>query len=419
MHLPSQTRPHLIRLGLLAAFWVFLAALFATQLVFAGSFAWPVAFRLAFRDWLPWVIWSPLVLWLAQKYPLEAGVWRFSLLVHALVCLLVVLGSETLANFIDPRPFPPGDRLGFRADVGGPLRMDRSANELPFDVGDVLWGWPEENESLPNWRPRWGDAVPPQFGRRGPLGRANFNVPVYCFVVSISHALRYFQRSRERERRAIELEASLAQAKLRALRMQLQPHFLFNTLNAISTLVHRSPVAADEMIGNLSELLRLAMDDSDQQEITLSRELDFLDRYLEIQLVRFGDRLRVEKAIEPNLGSALVPPMILQPLVENAMRHGIEPHPTEGIVRIAAARQGDRLILSISDSGGGQRPAMPLPSRGGIGLANTRGRLEAMYGAQGRFHLDTGPLGGLAVTLEIPYHITHLAAPPVAGKGIA
>jgi sensor histidine kinase YesM len=231
--------------------------------------------------------------------------------------------------------------------------------------------------------------------------KARTNIPIYWVVVSIVHALTYYRRSQDRERKAVELEARLTDAKLEALRMQLQPHFLFNTLNAISTLVHRDPRAADEMIANLSELLRATLDTT-EPEIPLRQELEFLDRYLEIQQVRFGERLRIEKKIDATALDALVPTLILQPLVENAMHHGIEPQTTPGLVRIAASREGESLRLTVHDNG---TPAKPGPkSREGIGLPNTRARLQEMYGNLGRLTLTSASEGGFTVDLEVPYH---------------
>jgi LytS/YehU family sensor histidine kinase len=213
-------------------------------------------------------------------------------------------------------------------------------------------------------------------------------------------ALTFYRRSEERERQALGLEARLADAKLEALRMQLHPHFLFNTLNAISTLVHKDPNAADEMIGNLSELLRATLDTA-EQEIALRQELAFLDRYLEIQQVRFGERLRIEREVDAAALDAHVPTLILQPLAENAIRHGIEPDPAPGVVSIRARRNGDRLILTVANNGAAAK--MPAKSESGIGLTNTQARLQQLYGANCRLTFNSGAEGGFRVEIEIPF----------------
>jgi|GEM_PF-464545 two-component sensor histidine kinase len=229
------------------------------------------------------------------------------------------------------------------------------------------------------------------------------HVPIYWVIVCLAHALAYHRRSEERQRRAAELEASLAQARLQALQAQLQPHFLFNTLNAVATLVHKDPRAADEMITNLSELLRLALDGSAQQEVTLRRELELLDRYLDIQQVRFGDRLKVERELDAAALDARVPTLILQPLVENAIKHGIEPRADRGVIGIAARREGSVLQVVVRDSGGGLASSKQPRDREGIGLANTRARLEGLYGNASRMTLRNGADGGFSVEMEMPF----------------
>lgn len=229
-------------------------------------------------------------------------------------------------------------------------------------------------------------------------------MPIYWVIVSVVHALTYYRRSQERERKALELTASLAQARLQALKMQLQPHFLFNALNAIATLVHKDPHAADDMIGNLSELLRQALDSSELQEVPLRKELEFLDCYLEIEQMRLGDRLRVEKQIAPDTLDAHVPVMILQPLVENAVRHGIEPSRAPGVVTVCAERQGELLQLTVRDSGAGARASTVNADRPGIGLANTRARLQELYGAGAQFVMQPVTATGFTVELRIPFH---------------
>jgi LytS/YehU family sensor histidine kinase len=245
--------------------------------------------------------------------------------------------------------------------------------------------------------------MPPEQRLRPLLNRrpdgAQFDIPIYWIVVGIAHAFSLSRRAQERERSAAELTARLAEARLQALRMQLHPHFLFNTLNAITTLVHKDPRAADEMIGNLSELLRATLDTSGQ-EVPLSREFDFLNRYLEIQRVRFGDRLRVEREIDAAALSVRVPTLILQPLVENAIRYGIEPYTAPGLIQITASRTADTLRLRVRNTGG-PGAIEPKPSTG-IGIANTQARLQALYGHRARMTLSKGASGDFTADVEIP-----------------
>jgi two-component sensor histidine kinase len=235
------------------------------------------------------------------------------------------------------------------------------------------------------------------------------NLIMYWMVVFAHLGWHYYQRFREREVQAADLRRELVEARLQALRMQLNPHFLFNTLHAISALIHEDPEAADRVVARLSELLRLSLDTSKSQEVPLSEELDFLDRYLEIEQTRFGDRLRIEKQVEPEVRNALVPYLILQPLVENAIRHGIEPREETGHLLIFARRNNGQLDLRIRDNGSGlPEPANP-PARQGIGLANTRSRLSHLYGQDYGFELVPALGGGLEARLAIPFR-THAAA---------
>jgi LytS/YehU family sensor histidine kinase len=221
----------------------------------------------------------------------------------------------------------------------------------------------------------------------------------------------WFRRAKQRERRALEAEARFAQARLAALQMQLNPHFLFNALNAITTLVHTDPSAADNMLGDLSGLLRAALDSADEQEIPLRRELAFLGHYLAIEQARFGDRLRVIQGIEPAALDALVPTFLLQPLVENAIRHGIEPQRAPGVVRIDARKEGDRLRLRIHDSGPGLRKASPRPGSSGIGLSNTRQRLDQLHPDDHLLCVQDAAEGGCEALLNLPFR-TNPARPP-------
>jgi len=214
-----------------------------------------------------------------------------------------------------------------------------------------------------------------------------------------------YQRERDHELEEAELRQQLVEARLDALRMQLNPHFLFNTLHTISALIHENPEAADRVVARLSELLRLSLDQSKAQEVPLHQELAFLDRYLEIEQTRFADRLKVDRAIEPGVQDALVPFLILQPLVENAIRHGIEQREEKGRLGITARQNNGVLALSVSDNGSGLADDNPEGFRGeGIGLSNTRSRLRHLYGNDQKLELQSVPGGGLEVRITIPYH---------------
>jgi two-component system LytT family sensor kinase len=224
----------------------------------------------------------------------------------------------------------------------------------------------------------------------------------YWLLVGLSHALDYYRKYQERELKATQLEARLAQAQLQALKMQLQPHFLFNTLHAISALVHKDVEAADRMITRLSEFLRITLDGVGVQEVALKTELESLDKYLEIEQVRFESRLTVVRSVWPEALDLLVPNLILQPLVENAVRHGIAPRAAGGRIEIRAGREKGNLVIEVQDDGPG---AVLGEFREGVGLANTRARLEALYGKGQSMDLRSEPGGGFRVRLSIPAHV--------------
>jgi LytS/YehU family sensor histidine kinase len=230
-----------------------------------------------------------------------------------------------------------------------------------------------------------------------------FQLPVCWAVVGVAHAFVFYRRAADRERQAAELASRLAVARLQALRMQLNPHFLFNTLNSIASLVHEDPRKADEMIGSLSELLRQTLGAADRQETTLREELTLLDRYLAIERVRFGDRLQIETRIDPQALDALVPILILQPLVENAIKHGIEGQLGPGIVRIAARRDGESLVLEVADNGPGLGQQEGRPLKEGVGLSNTRSRIEALGAGVGSLQLRSPTEGGLVAEVRLPW----------------
>lgn len=231
------------------------------------------------------------------------------------------------------------------------------------------------------------------------------------WVVLLAHlGWHYHNRLREREVETAQLQKELVEARLEALRMQLNPHFLFNTLHAISALIHDSPAAADRVLARLSELLRLSLDQTKPQEVPLSEELAFLDRYLEIEKTRFAERLRVQMEISAEATQALVPYLILQPLVENAIRHGIEPRENVGLLKISASRVDGRLRLLVRDNGDGLTDKGSAAPPQGIGLSNTRARLSHLYGENCRLELSPADGGGLEARIEIPYHTTNGAS---------
>lgn len=217
----------------------------------------------------------------------------------------------------------------------------------------------------------------------------------YAAVIAIQQAYLYFRESQERALR-------LQQAELQVLKMQLHPHFFFNTLNALSALIYRSPKDADRMITQLGDLFRFALRENKTHEVSLAEELNFLEAFLQVHQTLMGDRLQVRWEVEPETLPALVPNLILQPLVENAIRHGVGPLEEGGRVEVCAERRDGRLLLRVRDSGLGPSPP-GAQSEGGLGLANTRARLENLYGAAHRFEMAPLPGGGTVVSIELPF----------------
>jgi len=225
---------------------------------------------------------------------------------------------------------------------------------------------------------------------------------VYVMVVGVLLAIDLRRKLRAQELAGARLHADLAKAELDALRVQLHPHFLFNTLNAISMLVRKGEgETAVRMIAGLSDLLRLALATAGQQEVPLRQELDFLERYLCLQQIRFPDRLKFQMRIDPETLEARVPSLVLQPLAENAVRHGIAPSVAGGSVEVAAMREGEELVLRVRDTGVGLGPGAESP--GGVGLRNVRARLQHLYPGQHRFRVANRVEGGVESLLAIPF----------------
>jgi two-component system LytT family sensor kinase len=273
------------------------------------------------------------------------------------------------------------------------------ATQLAFIAGSVVLKYAMYVELLRLIRP----AETWHFGRILARSFATESI-AFAALLAVVHGIEYHRRYRERELHAARLEAELASARLDALSAQLQPHFLFNTLNSISTLMRRDADAAEEMLAHLGDLLRRTLRARDGHEVTLAEELELLQHYLDIMKIRFQDRLVIKLAIDADVGGALVPHLVLQPVVENAIQHGIARKAGAGLLEVSARRDGEALEISVRDDG--DSGAVAAPGRRaegiGIGLSNTRRRLRELYGDAQSLALATAEEGGLRVTLRLP-----------------
>lgn len=340
---------------------VFLSGqLYLGFVIWSWRIGWDEAVLWAAPDVYIWVLLIPLIVWAARRLPLERDVWLRNLPIHLIAAVLVSLLALQL-------------RFWFEGVVTGLTGEPWSLAAPKF---------------LNMWFFRLGISVPS-------------GILIYWTILGVTHALRYYGKFRENQLKAARLEAQLARAELEALEMQLHPHFLFNTLNSIAVLMRRDVEAAGRMLNRLSDLLRLTLERAGEQLVPLKDELEILHGYLQIQETRFEDRLTVSFAIEPEALHLRVPNLILQPLVENSIRHAIAPHAAPGTIEVQARRADGMLLLQVRDDG----PGLPFNARAvqeGIGLSNTRERLQVLYGAAHRFELRNLEGGGLEVTLGIP-----------------
>jgi sensor histidine kinase YesM len=331
--------------------WTFLALLFTPQTYLSNlrsptPLTWVQAFFATTILFYVWALLTPLLLWLGGRFPLERNRLLRNLGIHVLLSVPVALAHIVLL-----------ERLNDLV-----LTWSR-AYQPPVPIPALLVG----------------------------LGATD--IMIYWGIVAVSQAVNYFRKYQEREFR-------LAQAQLQALRMQLHPHFLFNTLNAIAELVYSDPKAADRCILSVSELLRFSLESHRTQEVTLKEEIDFLEKYLEIQKMLMRERLRVKLNVEPETLDASVPNMLLQPLVENAIKHGISPRPEGGNIEVYARRLDGKLYVEVTDDGLGMHEQ---PNGNGVGLVNTRERLKHLYGHAQAFNVSSFPGRGVTIRITLPF----------------
>jgi two-component system LytT family sensor kinase len=328
----------------------------------------PGVIQLQLIWWWPWVVVVPLIVAVAQRLPLDRKRWSRSVLIH--IPCSIVLSLSHLVLYIS------------MARILGDTIWRDFLGKSYSGYFALVWNY-VSSPSLVNFRLR---------------------LLIYLIIVMITSAIEYYRRFERRELEASRLRTQLADAQLQALKMQLHPHFLFNTLNSVSALLYKDVSAAEEMIKKLTNFLNLTLENSGAQEVPLSKELEFLNDYLEIEQVRFRDRLVVDVSVPADAMDALVPNLIMQPIVENAIRHGIAPRSTPGRIEIKAIRENGRIQLQVKDNGPGlSSQKIKTQFKEGVGLTNTRQRLQQIYGNGYRFDLANASEGGLLVTLELPY----------------
>jgi signal transduction histidine kinase len=340
--------------------WTLIGLAFAGQFYLSSSLlgrsiTWAQAINYSLADWYVWAALSVPISRLARRFPPDPLGWWRTAGIHLAAGLCFALVYVVLRALVAQAQ-----------------------------------GWFAEEEVT------FAEVFRPLFVKTFP-----FNLLIYGVIVSVSHALDYYRKYHERTVQALELEKHLTEARLQSLLRQLKPHFLFNALNGIASLMYSDLPAAEKMLVRLAELLRQTMSQTGAPLAALKAEIAFLECYLGIERIRFRDRLAVRMEIDPSTLDAQVPSLILQPLVENAIRHGIEPQIRPGHITLRSARVGDNLVLTVSDNGGG------IPAGGfkreGIGLANTRARLLELYGDRQQFELTNQPEGGLCVRLTFPF----------------
>ena len=368
MHRKRALNPTLSKWILIGLGWAAFALFFTSEVVVRRANAGvPTNVQGALVRWVIcaaiWFAATPLMIGLARRFPIDRQRWIRSGLMH--------LAAGGVISFV---------LLGIYAVITFALGLT--------DPRQSLW----------------------QASRVLLVGSFHAEVLTYWMVIGLINGIDYYRKYRERELRASQLEARLTQSRLDALRMQLHPHFLFNTLNSISVLMSEDVTAARRMLTRLSDLLRASLDNAATHEVSLREELEFLNNYLQIEQTRFHDRLTVKMDIDPAALTANVPNLILQPLVENAIRHGIAPRAQPGVIAISTARENGMVRLKVCDNGAGLGSAGAAGLTKGIGLANTQARLDQLYGAHHSFEMHSPESGGLEVTILIPFRNGSSAA---------
>jgi two-component system LytT family sensor kinase len=366
--------PKWSKYGVAIGIWILLGLFFATKNYFDSQMIgrhlhWTKALWWQFMEWLTWGALSPIPFWICRKFFRQPPSWTHYLVIHLGVGSVLAITQASICT-----------------------------------VGAIIEGWALDWPETP-----YGDPFSIPFVYQFTVvNHFHYNLLIYTGIVSVWHALDYSRRLREREKRAAELETRLAQAQLQALKMQLQPHFLFNTLNGIAALNYSDPKAANLMIARLSDLLRMALEHGEAQEIALKQELEFNQCYLDLERIRLGDRLNVRLNIPPETLDALVPAWLLQPLIENAIKHGIAPFSKRGELLIRAERNNCDLLLDISDNGPGLPPT---PRTNGVGLKNISRRLAELYGERFRFEVANATAGGVAAQIVLPFREAATTTP--------
>lgn len=345
----------LLRLGIIFGGWTAFALiaivnvyLVRSKLGMPSEF-WKTAGQIVIEYWVYAAI-TPPVLWIAQRYPFNASNWPRVLGIHFVTYVAFSWAAVGLDEVLHTPMMLPHEFHGSTIWI-----------RYLHTFYDSLW--------------------------------------MYLPIVILTNAYEYYQRYKERDRRAEQLEAQLTRAELEALRNQLHPHFLFNTLNSIASLMHEDVQGADDMIADLSYMLRAYLRDTNEQEIPLRQELDLLETYLRIQKRRFENQLTYDLDVPETLYNAAVPTLLLQPFVENAILHGIAPRSTPGHVKVTARQLGADLILTVSDDGIGYTPG----DETGIGLSNSRSRLKQLYCDKQSVDVASAPGHGTTVTVKLPF----------------